>query len=226
MNASPRPRPPSPRGQGSRLRDDLVDAALRVVDTDGAESLTLRAVAREAGVAAPSIYRHFANLDALTEAVVDGCFAAISDGITSARDRHADVVDRLLASCAAYIGYAENFPRRYALVFRGGPSPAQSNGTPNALAAFELLVDAVRACVDAGRSDAGDAPLAATAIWAALDGYANLRSHRPRFAWPEHAALLSHLALRLACIDPPKPSPAQTATSTTKPEPPSTASRQ
>ena len=190
------------------MRKDLLDAAVRFIDAHGEPSLTLRAVAREAGVAAPSVYRHFANLDALTAAVADSCFAALSTDIAAARDRHADVVDQLLAGCSAYLSYAERFPQRYALLFRPGPSVATPTGTVDSIAAFRLLVDAIKNCVDAGRSEAEDATLAATAIWAGLDGYANLRAHRPRFPWPPSPTFLARLVLDLARIPPHTQTPA------------------
>ena len=49
----------NPRGQGERLRDDIIEAASRLLADPAAPPLTLRAVAREAGVAATSVYLHF-----------------------------------------------------------------------------------------------------------------------------------------------------------------------
>ena len=49
----------NPRGQGERLRDDIIEAASRLLADPAAPPLTLRAVAREVGVAATSVYLHF-----------------------------------------------------------------------------------------------------------------------------------------------------------------------
>ena len=50
------------RGEGARLRDDIVAAAVALLDETGDQAaVSLRAVARRVGIAAPSIYRHFAD---------------------------------------------------------------------------------------------------------------------------------------------------------------------
>ena len=54
------------RGQGDRLRTEIVDAASRMLAESGeVGELSLRAVAREVGIAATSIYLHFRGLDEL-----------------------------------------------------------------------------------------------------------------------------------------------------------------
>ena len=74
------------RGQGNRLADDIVRGALAIIERTGSdEAVTLRAVAREVGIAAPSIYAHFADREAIIMAAVVSNVAA-------------DVVDRFLAS--------------------------------------------------------------------------------------------------------------------------------
>src|SRR5579859_7509175 len=71
------------RGQGSRLRDDLLDAAADLVAEVGdARDLSLRSVAAKAGVAATSVYLHFPDLGALKAALAQRCFA----GFATARD--------------------------------------------------------------------------------------------------------------------------------------------
>jgi AcrR family transcriptional regulator len=53
------------------LPQALLDAALRIVKTQGTEGLTLRAVARLAGVSQAAPYRHFANKEAILAAVAE-----------------------------------------------------------------------------------------------------------------------------------------------------------
>ena len=56
----------NPRGSGTRLRDEIIDASIALIDeTDDPAALTLRGIARQAGITAPSIYRHFADLAAI-----------------------------------------------------------------------------------------------------------------------------------------------------------------
>ncbi|MFC6019319.1 TetR/AcrR family transcriptional regulator [Plantactinospora solaniradicis] len=61
-------------------RDDIVAAALRVIDTDGLDALTMRRLGAELGVAAMSLYRHLSNRDAVLAAVVNHLAAeAVTD---------------------------------------------------------------------------------------------------------------------------------------------------
>lgn len=57
------------RGEGAQLRDEIVRAATKLLADGTSQAVTLRAVVREAGNSAPSIYPHFADLDAIMLAV-------------------------------------------------------------------------------------------------------------------------------------------------------------
>ena len=62
----------NPQGQGARLRADLIAAADGILARTGdVEALSLRAVAREVGIATPSIYLHFPDKSALIHAVLE-----------------------------------------------------------------------------------------------------------------------------------------------------------
>ena len=90
-------RPRNARGQGARLAEDIVTAALDLIEQHGsAEAVTLRAVARQAGIAAPSIYPHFADREAILLAVVVRVFDELAAAIQQATGAAgADLADRL-----------------------------------------------------------------------------------------------------------------------------------
>src|ERR1700759_5833745 len=112
------------RGQGTRLADDIVRGALALVERTGSdEAVTLRAVAREVGIAAPSIYAHYADREAIIMAAVVQVFDELAAAIEKAETTvSADPVQRLLAGCQAYLEYGLGRPGRCALWFspRGG----------------------------------------------------------------------------------------------------------
>jgi AcrR family transcriptional regulator len=66
----------NPRGEGGRLREEIVAAASRLIEEKGEEAVTLRAIARSAGITAPSIYAYFEDLDEVLEAMVANTFDA------------------------------------------------------------------------------------------------------------------------------------------------------
>ena len=70
------PRPRNVRGEGEKLRGEIVDAAVKVLSALGPEEqFSLRSVAKRAKIAAPSIYIHFADRNALLLAVLEKLFA-------------------------------------------------------------------------------------------------------------------------------------------------------
>ena len=200
------------RGQGTRLADDIVRGTLALVERTGSdEAVTLRAVAREVGIAAPSIYAHYADREAIIMAAVVQVFDELAAAIEKAEATvSADPVQRLLAGCQAYLEYGLGHPARYGLLFsqRGvapedycKPVPMGPGGTP-VLAfgaeAFSLLLQAIQECVEAGVSASTDVLTDATAVWVALHGAVTLRTALPAFPWPELAAFNRQLVLPLA----------------------------
>ena len=202
------------RGQGSRLTEDIVTAALNLIDREGTqEAVTLRAVAREIGIAAPSIYAHFADRDAIVAAVVARLFdelaVAIGIGEEGAAD---DPVERLVDGCQAYVRYGDENPARYQVLFTEprsvGPvkdrpvmQPGQRPDLPAGTEAFAMLADSIEACVNAGVSASTDIVADGAAIWTALHGTVTLRAARPLFPWPEPADdFVRGIVLRLARI--------------------------
>ena len=207
-------RPRNRRGQGARLTEDIVTGALALIDRAGsAEAVTLRAVAREVGIAAPSIYPHFADREAIMAAVVARVFdelaAAIKAGAAAAGP---DLVDQLVAGCAGYVDFGLSQPARYGVLFTGRWGPAADYCQPVALSpdgqpvlewgaeAFSLLLHGIQDCVTAGRSASTDVLADATTVWVALHGTVALRTTLPGFPWPPLAAQLRHEVLALARV--------------------------
>ena len=200
------------RGEGRRLADDIVAGALALIERTGSdEAVTLRAVAREIGIAAPSIYAHFADRDAIIMAVVLRVFDELSGAIMAGTDAAGpDPARRLVGGCEAYVAYGLEHPARYGVLFaQRGMSP-EEYCTPVALSddgrpalefgaeAFALLVEGIEECVRAGESASTDTIRDATAVWVALHGTVMLRTALPNFPWPEQHAFARQLVLPLA----------------------------
>ena len=107
-------RPRNPRGQGARLRADILGAAAELLEETGDEkAVTLRAVARRVGIAAPSIYAHFPDPQAILLAIVREAFADLLAHLQAAEaGAGPDPVARLRAVCAAYLDFADTRPQR------------------------------------------------------------------------------------------------------------------
>ena len=184
------------RGQGGRLTEDIVSAALELIEREGTdEAVTLRAVAREIGIAAPSIYAHFPDRAAIMLAVVSRVFDELTLAILQERDAAGDdPVENLVAGCEGYVTFGLRHPARYRVLFseqrrdddawrdyckpvKFGPggSPVLEFGAES----FALLVDALAAWRFA---------------YSALDGYAPRAHFFAHDLWP--AALALALAAR------------------------------
>jgi AcrR family transcriptional regulator len=196
------------RGEGARLRDEILAGATELLERTGGseEAVTLRAVAREVGISAPSIYAHFADRQAIVDAIVNGAFGDFNGAIQAASDAAAQAGggprERLRAMCAAYLEFAAERPNRYQLLFerRNLIGAGSEANRLIRIESFDLLVASVQACVDAGISASGDPARDAVAIWAALHGFATLRSFRPQFPWPDTDTMLDRILYGLAQI--------------------------
>src|SRR5205809_305799 len=89
------------RGEGERLRDEIVEAALSLLADQPAEALSLRAVAREVGVSPQSLYLHFADRHELMWAIQEHLFAEIVTA-TNAATATAQGKEQLRTWCNAY----------------------------------------------------------------------------------------------------------------------------
>ncbi|WNV85786.1 TetR/AcrR family transcriptional regulator [Umezawaea sp. Da 62-37] len=181
------------RGEGARLRDDIVAAAVELLDETGDETaVTLRAVARRVGIAAPSIYRHFPDQPMIMLAVVRQAFEELDEQLRAAVAAAGDDPrGRLFAIGHAYLEFAQRHPGRYRTMFGGlwMPDLDKTALTEADLAALgdatmKLTADALGACVAAGIATSDDLTADAVALWLGLHGLAHQRAVTVAFPWP------------------------------------------
>jgi AcrR family transcriptional regulator len=193
------------RGEGTRLRAEILAGAAQLLEDSGSEeAVTLRAIARQVGISAPSIYSHFPDREAIVDAIVDGAFSDFNAAIAEAAFGAASPAAQLRAGCAAYLKFAAERPSQYRLLFErkdlldGGSRPVPEMRTES----FRLMIDRLQDCIDAGTSASDDAHRDCAAIWAALHGFATLHGLLPGFPWPDTDAMLDRIVYGLAQISP------------------------
>lgn len=207
MSTTPSARARNPRGQGAHLRAEIVAAASRLLDLSGnPEAITLRGVAREVGVAAPSIYAHFSDREEIVQAVIDDGFRELVKEIRAASNIEDQPAAQLDAGVRAVLHFAWTWPARFAVMLgRPGftdPEPHRGNDDP-ATVSFQLMVDAIDDCIRQGLSTCTKPHLAATAIMTATHGYALVRAQKPTFSWPSEDELVTYYITALAQLTPP-----------------------
>jgi AcrR family transcriptional regulator len=203
-SARPTGRRSNRRGEGDRLREELVAAAMATVEARGARQLSLRGIARQVGIAATSVYLHFPDLDHLLAVVVEKGFDRLTLATSAAARDVTDPAEELRARCRAYCHFALDHPRLYQLMFQAD-LPLTLRGEPDATPgrrSFDNLVAAVRRCFDAGLAPAHEDPFRlASLIWTAEHGLVLARMARPAFPWAPIDALVDEMVSRLMALD-------------------------
>jgi AcrR family transcriptional regulator len=199
-------RPRLPRGEGDRLRDEILEAAERLLLATGSEeAVSIRAVADAANVSVPSIYRHFGDKQDLIFDVCARHFERLQQALTEAVDAVADdPLEALRVAAIAYVRFAVENPEHYRIMFMG-----RSELTPERYAAdflidtsaFAVCVRSTQACADAGlfRDDLPPVYDVALALWAAVHGVASLAVAKPNLPGPpvdERVATVVDICLR------------------------------
>jgi AcrR family transcriptional regulator len=201
----------NPRGQGQRLREELLQAARDLVTESGdPQALSLGAAAKRVGIAAPSAYRHFPDARHLKIAVVRACFADLAHARSVAAEGLTDPGAALLARAHAYCRFALANPGLYQLMF--GPDPqlphelVYESGDSPGRAAFHDLAESIRTCQDTGVARITSDPLVlAATVWSLEHGMVSLRINRPHFPWPDLDSTLTEALTRLLDLQPPPP---------------------
>ena len=157
------------------LRAALVEAAVGLVQREGVEALTLRGVARLAGVSSAAPYRHFADKRALLAAVAEEGFRLLARALRDA-GAAGDPRARFRARGPAYVGFATTYPSHFRVMF--GRELADRSGYAGlreaAQAAFDALVDGMKDAQAAGVVREGDPRELGLTAWAAMHGLATL----------------------------------------------------
>ena len=100
------------------LRDALLEAAERVLERDGLSGLTLRAVARDAGVSHAAPTHHFRDLTGLVSELAAIGFRQFNAAMAAAGAAGTSPMEKAMARAKAYVAYAQAHPGMYGLMFR------------------------------------------------------------------------------------------------------------
>lgn len=156
----------------------LEDAALDLMTATGHGSLSLREVARAAGVSHNAPYHHFGDRHALLKRLSERSMSELLERLRAAMDA-ADPEStprrRAVAICSAYAGYAADHPERFRVIYDpevcvpGSPSAAMAP----LISEMEDIVARVAATMVPTCSSAAQAAMA-TGLWGSVHGLAEL----------------------------------------------------
>lgn len=152
------------------LREELLEACVRLIEAEGLGAVSLRRVGREAGVSPGAPYHHFPDRAALLAAISVLGFEQLAEDLRVARSQAGEARVVLLAMVLAYVEFARRHRAYFLLMFR--PELSQPDKHPDSRAAgdaaFAVLTDVVGEC---GAADPGGL---AVSLWAFAHGLASL----------------------------------------------------
>ncbi len=160
------------------LRRALVDAARRLLEAEGPSALSLRAVAREAGVSPAAPYHHFKDKAELLDAVAHEGWEILGAQMSEAKSG-ATGPDQLTALGIAYVCFARDNPALYRVMYDAARDKEDLPGDmqDNKESAYCMVRDTM---IENGAdpSQDGHLELASVAAWCGAHGLAEMAGFR------------------------------------------------
>lgn len=158
------------------LRNALIQAATTVLVEKGAAALSLREVARVAGVSHAAPYRHFRDKAALLRVLAQGGFERLTAAInTAAENSPHNPEQKLIEAGVAYVRNAVQHPEITRLMFAATIEPQQDRAYLAASAAsYEALLDIIREGIEQGSFRQQPPQQLVLVAWASMHGLAML----------------------------------------------------
>jgi AcrR family transcriptional regulator len=158
------------------LRDELIQACVALIETEGIGAVSMRRVAREAGVSPGAPYHHFADRSALLAAIAAQGHQLLEARLRRAREQASSGARALAAMIEAYVAFAGDHPAYVHLMLRGELARADKNVEIQAAGegAIKLLTEVVQDCQRQGSAPPGDPGPLVGMVWALAVGIVTL----------------------------------------------------
>jgi AcrR family transcriptional regulator len=161
------------------LRQALLDAAKTELAEAGVGGVSLRSIARRAGVSHAAPAHHFGDRGGLFTELARQGFLELARALREAMEAagpDASAVERLRREGLAYVDFAEREPVVFDLIFRSGLCKQDDPGLREAAdTAFGMLVDAIAAATAEGWGAGSDPDMLALLCWSTVHGFGVLR---------------------------------------------------
>ncbi|SEH68665.1 DNA-binding transcriptional regulator, AcrR family [Mycolicibacterium rutilum] len=174
----------APRGAGEQLRDEILDATTDLLlETGHAKDVSIRSVAQRVGVTPPSIYLHFADKDALLDAVCARYFEKLDEEMQSVAAGQPSTIEVLRAQGLAYVRFAMKTPQLYRIATMGESRPGSDVDVALNSSAFVHLRHTVEQLMAERIYPPGDATAAALELMTVAHGVAAMLISKPYLPW-------------------------------------------
>ena len=161
------------------LRQKILKAARELLLKRGYEAVTMREIAKRIEYSATALYKHFADKDALVRELCREDFAAFARHFVEQVASSGDPVERMARAGLVYLGFAEQYPEHYRLMFMTElpPTPPEEGEREDpARNAYVFVRGLVDELMRGGylRDELTDVDLVAQTVWAGVHGAAAL----------------------------------------------------
>lgn len=158
------------------LKNALIQAGIEILSKEGIQALSLRSVAKRAGVSHAAPYAHFADKQALIAAIAAEGYKKLYHRLSSAQQAEAEPLPRLTATAHAYLQFALDEPDHFRITFAGVVEAEQNypEYVEQSKQCFGLVVEVVAACQEKGLFAEKDTQLVAVSVWSCIHGFVQL----------------------------------------------------
>jgi len=184
-----------------KLRASILDAARTLFVERGIDAVSMREIAKKINYSATTLYHHFADKEALLQAVCDEDFLKLASGINQIMQLP-DLIERIRALGNGYAMFALQHPNHYRLMFMTPRAPCnleitsiqQGNTEQDAYAQLKLVV---KEAFEAGlfRPELTNYELIAQTVWAGVHGVCSLQIALGQEGWIQWADVQARLDL-------------------------------
>jgi AcrR family transcriptional regulator len=156
------------------LHQQAHQQALAVLRLEGDGAISLRAIAKQIGVSAPALYRHYADRESLLAELAISGFAALRQQLLSVEQHSPRAA--LIGIGLAYVAFAQSEPNLYRLMFGGRvlPKGAHPRLDQAGLGAFNVLQDTIARGQRAGYLKPAPLALMTATAWSLVHGLSQL----------------------------------------------------
>ena len=164
----------------SEQREKILACACELYLEDGLDGFSMRKLAKQVGVTAPALYRHFESKEHVITDVVREAYREFTGALQRALEGRTPL-ERFFMAGEGYLDFALKHPRWYELLFIS-PNQLGRDELPEDLqtqgcAVHQFWVDRVRECMDAGVLVEGDPVRTSLTMWAHAHGMLTLYHH-------------------------------------------------
>lgn len=159
------------------LKNALIEAGIKILAKEGVGGLSLRKVAKKAGVSHSAPYAHFADKQSLIAAISTEGFKQLYAELDAAVSQYAsDPKRQLMEGAWAYVQFAMNNTDTFHIMFSGVLEKEKDYPAFVEISRrnFERVVDVIRACQDAGVLRPAPQEIMALSVWGQLHGIISL----------------------------------------------------